>query len=169
MKTKIFALALVASAVITGSANAATRTFTISDGMFTDGGTFGGSFAFNGSAYQYTNVKIFSKGGIFGDYDYSDRDIDYGFANELVLDAPGQRFFNINFLNSLLGAENPSFRSSIRGYELNSANDDRRIKSGLLSVAAVPEPATWAMMLVGFGMIGATTRYRRKSTAIRYA
>lgn len=30
--------------------------------------------------------------------------------------------------------------------------------------AAVPEPATWAMMLVGFGMIGATARYRRRST-----
>ena len=29
--------------------------------------------------------------------------------------------------------------------------------------AAVPEPATWAMMLVGFGMIGGTARYRRRS------
>ncbi len=29
--------------------------------------------------------------------------------------------------------------------------------------AAVPEPATWAMMLVGFGMVGAASRYRRRS------
>ncbi|MBB4153781.1 hypothetical protein GGQ80_001687 [Sphingomonas jinjuensis] len=29
----------------------------------------------------------------------------------------------------------------------------------------VPEPATWAMMLVGFGMIGAAARYRRRSSA----
>jgi hypothetical protein len=28
--------------------------------------------------------------------------------------------------------------------------------------AAVPEPATWAMMLVGFGMVGAVSRYRRR-------
>jgi len=34
---------------------------------------------------------------------------------------------------------------------------------------AVPEPATWAMMLVGFGMIGATARYRRRTTKIAYA
>jgi xanthine/uracil permease len=34
------------------------------------------------------------------------------------------------------------------------------------NVAAVPDPATSAMMLVGFGMIGAATRYRRKSTAV---
>jgi hypothetical protein len=33
----------------------------------------------------------------------------------------------------------------------------------------VPEPTTWAMMLVGFGMIGATARYRRRSSMVRYA
>ncbi len=38
----------------------------------------------------------------------------------------------------------------------------------LENVAAVPEPATWAMMLVGFGMIGAASRYRRRRTAITY-
>ncbi|MBB4619528.1 PEPxxWA-CTERM sorting domain-containing protein [Sphingomonas abaci] len=37
------------------------------------------------------------------------------------------------------------------------------------SVAAVPEPATWAMMLVGFAMIGAAARYRRRSTTAVYA
>jgi len=35
----------------------------------------------------------------------------------------------------------------------------------LTSVAAVPEPATWAMMLVGFFGIGATLRYRRRRTS----
>lgn len=37
------------------------------------------------------------------------------------------------------------------------------------SVAAVPEPATWGMMLLGFGMMGASMRYRRKSTAVSFA
>ncbi len=31
---------------------------------------------------------------------------------------------------------------------------------------AVPEPATWAMMLVGFGMMGASMRYRRRNTVL---
>lgn len=33
-------------------------------------------------------------------------------------------------------------------------------------VAAVPEPTTWAMMLIGFGGIGYSMRRRRKSAAI---
>lgn len=35
--------------------------------------------------------------------------------------------------------------------------------------SAVPEPTTWAMMLVGFGMMGAGLRYRRRSTTTVYA
>jgi len=32
----------------------------------------------------------------------------------------------------------------------------------------VPEPATWAMMLVGFAMVGAATRYRRRNTSVAF-
>ena len=35
--------------------------------------------------------------------------------------------------------------------------------------SAVPEPATWMMMLAGFGMVGAATRYRRRKTAVTFA
>jgi len=37
------------------------------------------------------------------------------------------------------------------------------------SVTAVPEPATWAMMLLGFGMVAGATRYRRRSVTTVYA
>ena len=33
-----------------------------------------------------------------------------------------------------------------------------------VGAAGVPEPATWAMMLVGLGGLGATMRSRRKQT-----
>lgn len=40
----------------------------------------------------------------------------------------------------------------------------------LVSLAAVPEPATWAMMIVGFGAVGASLRRRRAMDArVRYA
>lgn len=38
-----------------------------------------------------------------------------------------------------------------------------------LAIAAVPEPGTWMMMMIGFGMIGATARYRRRHSRITYA
>ena len=37
------------------------------------------------------------------------------------------------------------------------------------SITAVPEPATWAMLMLGFGMVGAAARYRRRSTKTTYA
>ncbi len=36
----------------------------------------------------------------------------------------------------------------------------------VVQTAAVPEPATWALMILGFGMIGAGTRRRARITAI---
>ncbi|RZI58267.1 MAG: PEP-CTERM sorting domain-containing protein [Zymomonas sp.] len=45
--------------------------------------------------------------------------------------------------------------------------------SGTLTIsevaAAVPEPTTWAMMIVGFAMMGAATRYRRRGVRVRHA
>lgn len=37
----------------------------------------------------------------------------------------------------------------------------------LSTIAAVPEPATWAMMILGFGLIGGTMR-RRQRQSVRY-
>ncbi len=34
------------------------------------------------------------------------------------------------------------------------------------AVAVVPEPVTWAMMMLGFGMVAGATRYRRKSLKV---
>lgn len=44
-------------------------------------------------------------------------------------------------------------------------------KIGQLTASAVPEPGTWAMMILGFGMVGASMRSRRKlsSIQVRYA
>lgn len=34
---------------------------------------------------------------------------------------------------------------------------------------AVPEPATWALMILGFGAVAGALRYRRRETAVRFA
>ena len=35
-------------------------------------------------------------------------------------------------------------------------------------IAAVPEPATWALMILGFGMVGAAGRSRRRGSAVSF-
>ena len=41
---------------------------------------------------------------------------------------------------------------------------------GLVTFGAVPEPALWVMMIAGFGLVGATMRYRRRNAAtVAYA
>ncbi|KQS04538.1 hypothetical protein ASG11_09985 [Sphingomonas sp. Leaf357] len=37
------------------------------------------------------------------------------------------------------------------------------------TAAAVPEPATWGLMILGFGMIGAAARSRKVKTTVTYA
>ncbi|KQT33536.1 hypothetical protein ASG29_05715 [Sphingomonas sp. Leaf412] len=41
--------------------------------------------------------------------------------------------------------------------------------AGDLSFAAVPEPATWGLMILGFGMVGGAMRRRAVKTAVRFA
>ena len=43
------------------------------------------------------------------------------------------------------------------------------IFNGSFTFTTVPEPATWAMMLIGFGGIGVTMRARRRSTKVSFS
>ena len=38
-----------------------------------------------------------------------------------------------------------------------------------VSITAVAEPATWAMMFLGFAMVGGAARYRCRETNVAYA
>lgn len=37
------------------------------------------------------------------------------------------------------------------------------------AVSAVPEPSTWATMILGFGFVGGALRYRRRRTSVSFA
>jgi hypothetical protein len=54
----------------------------------------------------------------------------------------------------LIGASRPNLDSRDDGFKLSSITVN----------SAVPEPATWAMMLIGFGAIGAGMRRRKANT-----
>jgi hypothetical protein len=47
----------------------------------------------------------------------------------------------------------------------SDSNDGFKLYSVSFDTAAVPEPATWGMMILGFGMVGAGLRLRRRQPA----
>ena len=51
------------------------------------------------------------------------------------------------------------------GYLSSFASTSTGTFGGVVTAAPVPEPATWAMMLVGFGGLGVAMRSRRRASA----
>ncbi len=47
--------------------------------------------------------------------------------------------------------------------------DNVSISGEVVSPGAVPEPASWAMMIMGFGMISVGLRHRQRGTKLRYS
>lgn len=54
-------------------------------------------------------------------------------------------------------------------YQSGLAFDALAVNGTAVPVAGVPEPATWVMMLLGFGLIGGALRQRRNTMNITYA
>jgi len=85
-----------------------------------------------------------------------------GFAFPLVFaayDDIGSTGFLIDFFNDGTGA------GSITEYTARYMDGYDRISM----TASVPEPASWALMLAGFAMVGGATRYRRRATRVAHA
>lgn len=62
-----------------------------------------------------------------------------------------------------------TFNSQFGSQPANSFDALNARTYSISAVAAVPEPATWAMMMGGFGIVGGAMRYRRRETKIDYA
>ena len=96
-------------------------------------------------------------------------------ATVLTLSNITSAFTGANLLNSSITGFNNSNVSLQNGVlRLNfigstwASNSSANI--ALETAAAVPEPGTWAMMLLGFGAMGAAMRSRRKQKiTVRYA
>ncbi len=81
----------------------------------------------------------------------------FGFLNGGILASQ-----DINFDNMV----NSTYRIDLSGGGLTNTFF---AQIGTGAVAAVPEPATWAMMLIGFGAIGVSLRRRRRANGLLQA
>ena len=73
---------------------------------------------------------------------------------------------------SFTGATNEAASNSdgtTGGNEAYGVDNFRLTGTAVSGPGAVPEPASWAMMIAGFGMMGAGLRYRRRRPQLRYS
>ena len=110
-----------------------------------DGSTVG----ISGAGWDASAVLANSRAGDVASYTYS-------FANTLVLGA-GQSIDFFQSANSNVYWDGTGFKLSV------SSHPDHSI-----TVGGVPEPASWAMMVGGFGMVGGALRSRRSKAAVRF-
>lgn len=179
MKT-LYALLAAASALVGTQASAAQFNFTFdtTDTLFgganqTIRGTFTTSDTvverFGQSALAITGISGTINGtAISGLFD-TGSPYYYFTTGPTFLDGSGVRFnagsaTNIAFFHQD-GVANDRYR--VNGNGTISAFGPAT--SSPASVGAVPEPTTWVMMLVGFGIVSGAARYRRRSSKVSFA
>jgi autotransporter-associated beta strand protein len=106
-------------------------------------------------------------------------DLGLGFAGDALLDVAGHLSFggllSISFLDGFLGVglydliDFDSFSGAFSGFAFNglspsfAANVVFGADGVALSVTAVPEPETYALMLMGLGVVGWMSRRRKRA------
>lgn len=77
------------------------------------------------------------------------------------------------FLNSTLSPSIVTFQNGVISFDLSGVTNavvGSTISMNVSTAAgAVPETATWGMMIAGFGMMGAALRTRRRSATVSFA
>lgn len=94
------------------------------------------------------------------------------FSSRIGLTAGEKYTLRVRGINSLLMGQFIASDHYIGGQSFNGAGQaeggtDLRFFEGIGSVVAVPEPGTWAMMLLGFAAIGSALRTRRTTERSR--
>jgi hypothetical protein len=126
-------------------------------------GLFGGGVGSGGVPNAQPDVNVcFRAGGGGGQCDGG------GGGGVGIDDAAALGTFTLNFASAQTSLTLNNFY--IRYQTLASTESSATSASGLGTVtSAVPEPATWGMMIIGFGLVGASMRYRRRATRVTFA
>lgn len=95
-------------------------------------------------------------------------------ANGMARGYQGSQQLRFGFLNgSVPSIGDLNFDANVNNtYRFDLIGGDNRLTTFAqigTGVGAVPEPGTWAMMIVGFGVAGAAMRRRRKQAAVQFA
>ena len=178
-RTKILgsALAIGAVTLAAGSAGAVTVVNAVAGGPFSlSGNTLGtilNTTLMTGNIYDFTftiegpaNADVLAQlqASVTKNKQAVSEPIDFTlFANTGTIAAPSA---GTNFGTISLASVGPSMTVALTPgnyfVQVNSIAVNNETASGAITLSAVPEPATWGVMLFGFGAIGASMRSRRK-------
>ncbi len=120
----------------------------------------------------YTGPASFADGSTSIDFTFSDFGVGESFVWLIDVDQPGTATV---FGNELIGSTAyADFSNGLRGLGTfvgvdGDANAAQFVITTFTPSPGVPEPAAWAMMLGGFGLVGAAMRRRKHSMSITYA
>jgi hypothetical protein len=178
--TTLFAVYALATAALLGTATDSKANVTwLVNGVFDDTGTLSGEFTIDQYGFLLNNFNLQTTSGtLLPGFDYNSSDSYYSNGTFYVDAQPGyQADLHLQFTDSLDvaslnnpimgGAPGPSWecQGSFSCF-VPSGGETRYLASGVAS--AVPEPATWAMMLVGFAGLG-FAGYRKSRSVLRTA
>jgi hypothetical protein len=170
---KIFRSALIAAALLTGSAAQADVHWYIT-GQFDDGATLSGWFDINQYGFIASSDLTTSDGSAFAGAHYvtpgtstSNTATSLSYFPNLYVDG-----MTLNFAGDLnVGAPTNALLTTSyecrTNYCAQNSSVFRYITSGYASITpipAVPEPASWGLMIVGFGLAGTAMRRTRKAS-----
>lgn len=166
---KILTAALAATAFLIPASAQATVIFNV-NGTFQGGGTLTGTFSTNDTFTALEAVNLTTTA--FGTNNYTN------VASGSLSILPNFMQFNLStplrqlniFFSPALSASGATIGAG--SYEAQGNINNWRALSGTVTAAtaAVPEPATWAMMLVGFAAIGlGMRRKQRPSMRLNFA
>ncbi len=144
--------ALIAGVALAGAvsvANSASALATVFENYNYSTGDYAELYVTNGDAFAYSDVTI---GGVdFGSLAAGASTTTY-YAGDPGETSPSNVTVTVNSASGTFYVPDYDFTTSGQAI-------------GTLSATTVPEPATWALMLVGFGGLGVTLRSRRKAAA----
>jgi len=128
-------------------------------------------FSIDGGQTQYNGNSLFSTGRNYGDGQQASHWKDLGGCTGQI------GIMDPNFCSRQIGEVTGSDLAAFDAMGWNIGIDALQNRNYLVTTAdiyrrfatAVPEPTTWAMMLIGFAMVGGAARYRRRGTNVAFA
>lgn len=174
MKIGLIAAAALATLTVAMPAKAVTLVWTLSGVTFDDGGTAFGTFSTDSTTGGLITYSIdTTAGSTLGAFHY-DATSSIFLGNNivtsnsfLVANSSVTRYITFAFADPLTTGGINLFKigGPPNSYECNNCDPLRAVTAGFATTSIVPEPASWALFVVGFGLVGVTARRRTASIA----